>query len=323
MSGNAFGTADSAPVAGATGPRLKPYQIVGLVLASIGGGMLAWSILFTSAVGDCGPDVGAPPCPDSVVHSFIVMAIAIPVMVIGMILSIGLGVLTAALVGGLTALAVLVLGDAPSTSTAIVVAIVFLGVFGLTILAVTSIYRSAVRNQRKTALFKRHGYPTAGTIVDIADTGVTVNDNPRVRMTVEFRRADGGVERTTLAKVVSRLSLPRVGEQVPVRYLTTGTGTIEALVEWEARQPMPGAVPPTTMPPTMPVSTGSGGPVPVASWSADPAAAPVSPIPPVAPDAGGASIADGLARLAELHRSGALTADEFARAKARLLETGD
>ena len=51
-----------------------------------------------------------------------------------------------------------------------------------------------------------------------------------------------------------------------------------------------------------------------------PAAAPTSPAAPTpAPAGGGASLADQIGQLADLHAAGALTTEEFAAAKSRLL----
>ena len=57
----------------------------------------------------------------------------------------------------------------------------------------------------------------------------------------------------------------------------------------------------------------------------DRAARPVAPVPPPGPPhappvhGGGDQLADQLARLAQMHASGVLTAEEFAAAKSRLL----
>lgn len=56
-------------------------------------------------------------------------------------------------------------------------------------------------------------------ILDLWDTGITLNDDPVVGLRVAIDRGDGAPYETTIAKsVVSRLDVPRVqpGQTVPV-----------------------------------------------------------------------------------------------------------
>jgi hypothetical protein len=58
-----------------------------------------------------------------------------------------------------------------------------------------------------------------GTIVNVVDTGVWVNDNPRVHVTVNIQPEDGSAPFTAEKKmVVSRFALPQVGTRMPVWY---------------------------------------------------------------------------------------------------------
>jgi hypothetical protein len=70
----------------------------------------------------------------------------------------------------------------------------------------------------KAAELVQHGRRCSGTVVAVDDTGWTVNDNPRVKMTV--RAEPPGDTPFTIEKtaVVSRVEIPRVGDKCTVFY---------------------------------------------------------------------------------------------------------
>ena len=77
----------------------------------------------------------------------------------------------------------------------------------------------AVR-RRQGALSRRllaEGMQTTGRIVAVRDTGVTINNNPRVALEIEARTHSGPM---TLQKsvTVSRLAIPREGDEVQIWY---------------------------------------------------------------------------------------------------------
>jgi hypothetical protein len=126
----------------------------------------------------------------------------------------------------------------------------------------------------------RTGVAATAMIVAVADTGATVNDDPRVELTLRVDPPDGGAPIELKRKLlVSRVNLPRRGERVQVYY---DPDDLEKF--------------------TFEVADATDGELPAPT----PAAAAADPV-------------DQLARLAELHRAGALTDDEFAAAKQRLL----
>jgi hypothetical protein len=63
------------------------------------------------------------------------------------------------------------------------------------------------------------GSKGVGTVVSVQDTGMTVNDKPRVKMTFRVEPLDGSpafdAQKTA---TVSRLSIPRQGERYPIWY---------------------------------------------------------------------------------------------------------
>ena len=63
-----------------------------------------------------------------------------------------------------------------------------------------------------------NGYPAVAHILDIQDTGVLINNNPRVRMRVRIEPLNGigAPYEATKTTTVSRFNLPRVGDSLPV-----------------------------------------------------------------------------------------------------------
>jgi hypothetical protein len=69
------------------------------------------------------------------------------------------------------------------------------------------------------SLLLRAGVAAPATIVHIADTGTTINEAPRVELTVRVEPPDGGEPFELKRKlVVSRVHIPRVGERLTVFY---------------------------------------------------------------------------------------------------------
>ncbi len=58
-----------------------------------------------------------------------------------------------------------------------------------------------------------------GTLVNVRDTGMTINDNPRVKMTLRVEPLDGtGAFDAEKTATVSRVRVPQVGSRYPVFY---------------------------------------------------------------------------------------------------------
>lgn len=144
------------------------------------------------------------------------------------------------------------------------------------------------------------GSRAVGVVQQVHDTGTTINDNPRVRMTWRIEPLDGSPpfdgEKT---KTVSRVEIPRAGDRYPVFYDPTDpTSWAYATIDDESgkqtiRQ-MFGAAAETL--------TGIGDPAAAA------AAAPAGPDP-----------LDQLKKLDELRTAGVVTDAEFEAKKAELL----
>jgi hypothetical protein len=142
-------------------------------------------------------------------------------------------------------------------------------------------------------------------VLSVQDTGMTMNDNPRIKMTFRIEPIDGGpafdAEKT---KVVSRVQIPRSGDRYPVWYdLEDPSSWAFATVEndegrAQIRQ-LFGAAAETI--------TGVGNP----AAGAAPAAAPAP--------ATSSDPLERLNKLGELRAAGVLTDAEFEQKKAELL----
>jgi hypothetical protein len=78
------------------------------------------------------------------------------------------------------------------------------------------------------------GLPATAKILDLWDTGITVNDDPVISLRVEVSRPDGSVYSVIIPKsLVSRLDLPRFqpGSTVSVR-IDPKDATVVALDEY-------------------------------------------------------------------------------------------
>ena len=145
------------------------------------------------------------------------------------------------------------------------------------------------------------GSKGAGTVVQVQDTGMTVNDNPRIKMIFRVEPLDGSPAfDTTKTTTVSRVQIPRQGDRYPVWYDPQDTSkwayaTIADDTGRETVRQQFGDVAETFV--------GMG--------------APAAPAP--AAQAGAQDTVEQLKQLADLHAQGLLTDDEFADQKAKLL----
>jgi hypothetical protein len=76
------------------------------------------------------------------------------------------------------------------------------------------------KSKRKQAEeLRTTGSKAVGTVVMVRDTGMTINNNPRVNMTFRIEPVDGsGAFDAEKTATVPRLQIPRQGERYPVWY---------------------------------------------------------------------------------------------------------
>jgi hypothetical protein len=157
------------------------------------------------------------------------------------------------------------------------------------------------KSKRKKAqeLFET-GSKGAGTVVQVQDTGMTINDNPRVKMMFRVEPLDGGpafdAQKTT---TVSRVEIPRQGDRYPIWYDPedpSGTWAYATIADDTGRA-------------TMRQLFGDVAETFVGMN------APSAP----APQGQAQDTVAQLQQLADLHTQGLLTDEEFAAQKAKLL----
>lgn len=247
-------------------------RVLGVILAVAAGILVVTAILTFTHVGACG-DIGEQACPSSTNVAVGEMIGGLVLLVVGSIMTVGAGFLIFLFVGGIYALIRALSGPYGLISSDGIVVLCFLAIpvvlFVIGLISTIGKPEDAVPND-----FKERAIRTDGVIVEIADTGMTINDDPRVKLTIDYVRNDGTTARIEHRQLVSRLAIPRPGERVTVLYDPEGD---RSEVEY------------------------------------DPAAAG-----PIVDAARGGMVAE-LERLAALHRDGSLTADEYARAKERLI----
>jgi hypothetical protein len=160
--------------------------------------------------------------------------------------------------------------------------------------------RSNAAKQVMAQELMRSGVRGVGTITDVSDTGITINNNPRIVITMRIDPTDGSapVERRKTV-TVSRVQIPQVGARYPAWFDRTdpdkwmyGTDMDPSQASAEVKDLFARAA-----------AGGSGAGAAAAT---------------VAPDAEPGPVEE-LESLTELWKSGALTDSEFAAAKARLL----
>ena len=145
----------------------------------------------------------------------------------------------------------------------------------------------------------RGGVRAPAVVTAVEDTGMTVNDDPRVKMTFEIRPERGAPFAAEKTAVVSRVAIPRAGDHATAWYDPADPTTFMVSFDDPAK-----------------IDAGLAQMGRVGELT--PAAAATTPTP--APEAG--SLADDLRELGELRLKGVLTDEEFERAKARLLGAG-
>jgi hypothetical protein len=215
--------------------RYWALALGGLML--VGASLVAadWAIYHLARTGTCasgGPYVSARPCPPGTGTHIVALVGGIFGVLIGAGIyaargggrrpsPIGLGTLVWSL-GFLTSAGAVWLAaygpanndDDGAKTAAIVIACVFVPMA----LAPLVLARGGRRQAARALDLTRNGKSCKGEVVAIDDTGMTVNNNPRVHITV--RAEPPGEPAFTIERTatVSRVNLPRVGDRATVLY---------------------------------------------------------------------------------------------------------
>jgi hypothetical protein len=71
------------------------------------------------------------------------------------------------------------------------------------------------------------GIQARAVLINVQDTGMTVDDNPRVKLTLQVQPEGDVPFEVTKKQTVSRVAIPRIGDEYLVRYDPADTGTVE------------------------------------------------------------------------------------------------
>ena len=96
-----------------------------------------------------------------------------------------------------------------------------------------SFVRGSGRREQEILL---NGYPGKATIVDIQDTGWTINDDPMIKMRLSIQPEVGSAFEVQVKATVSRIAIPKVGDTFPVKYDPNNPGRV-VIVPPEAQSP--------------------------------------------------------------------------------------
>lgn len=283
--------------------------IKGLIVGLAGVALLSWALFSAFTATDCLADAarraaaGASQGCSSNDPGWIALAIpgGIILSVIGMFLGGGFFVFCGLFLGiGLSALIPAILGMMPDME---LFGWLFGGIFFLCGLAPFAagllMRRNFAAKQQLAEELVVSGRKGIGTIVEVSDTGSTINDNPRVIIRMRIAPLDNGppVERSKTV-TVPRVAIPRAGERYPAWFDNADPE------KWMFATAMDETAPAEVK--DMFARARAEGP-PASLHS-----------PPGKDGEEGSPVAE-LATLTELWKDGALTDREFADAKARLL----
>ncbi len=79
--------------------------------------------------------------------------------------------------------------------------------------------------------FLKKGTRTNAIVMDIQDTGVTINDNPVVRLSLSLNHDSFGNFQQNITATVSRVKIPRVGDSIIVIYDPNNPSKMSVLYE--------------------------------------------------------------------------------------------
>jgi len=64
----------------------------------------------------------------------------------------------------------------------------------------------------------QYGHGASAEVLEVADTGATINMNPVVQLKLTVTPAAGGAFETTARTMVSRIAVPRKGDKINIKY---------------------------------------------------------------------------------------------------------
>jgi hypothetical protein len=217
--------------------RYWRLTIIGLVIA--GGSVVAvdWGLYHLVRTGSCGTDENGfsvgPPCPPETGGHIIALVFGIFAGLAGVGLyaargkggrpsRVGLGAVMWCLLWVTLAAAVALAAFGPaadSGSTGTKTAAIIMGVIfvPMGLVPIPFLLRSSSKQQTALELMTR-GKRCPGQVVSVEDTNITINDNPRVKITVQAEPPGEPSFTVVKTATVSRVAIPRAGDRCTVFY---------------------------------------------------------------------------------------------------------
>ncbi|MDQ6986028.1 MAG: hypothetical protein Q9M91_03640 [Candidatus Dojkabacteria bacterium] len=81
--------------------------------------------------------------------------------------------------------------------------------------------QNAINDTQKRAVLMETGLNGKAVVLSIEDTGALVNFNPVVKLSLKVTADDSSEFEATLETMVSKIAIPRVGDEVNVKYDAT------------------------------------------------------------------------------------------------------
>lgn len=121
--------------------------------------------------------------------------------------------------GGLVFLTLFLAVGVGALSTGESFGVLFGGIFAATALGLGAMGLALRVKSEQAQKLVATGVSATGTVVSVTDTGMTINENPRVQLVMRIEPEDGSSPfEATKAVTVSRVAVPRVGDEFPVWY---------------------------------------------------------------------------------------------------------
>jgi hypothetical protein len=276
---------------------LKPQ---GMLLGLAGNIAFGWGLYNLMGIGSCGGEYA--PCPSEATPYFL----AIPAGIIASVAAtfIGGGIFAFTGIFATVGIASILRGLNGGVDGDTTFPFVFGGCFAAAALLPVFLLGVGRRKRALAEALVATGRRGIATVVSVQDTGMTINENPRVELTVRIEPDDGGAAfEGTKAITVSRVAIPRAGDRYPVWYDPADPSRFGLGTEVDE-----------TAAPDIRALFARAGRVPGGAPAPEPA--PPPPAPPAE-----LNWVEQLGRLNELRLAGALSDEEFERAKQKLLPT--
>ena len=290
--------------------------VIGMAMIAAGVLLAAWALYELLRIGTCasgGPYVSARECPPGTGTKILSIFAAVFLMLIGAAVTPGVAIagVTWGLGFTLAGVGFFVAAFGPAAPPEADSSLQWVGglVGGMFLLMGTpgffAIFGARRGGGGRAQRLLEHGKRCQGTVLSVQDTGMTINENPRVKMRVKAEPPGEPAFEFEKTATVSRVQIPRAGDRCAVFYDPAGG---EPGISFDA--------PALAMVGLMP---GAGAPTAAAVPGVVTVSAPPSPPSASAPAGADDDTVAELERLARLRASGALTEEEFQQAKARIL----